>query len=193
MENAEEEKKIGYLKFLVGDELNQVNKETNVIEKVKFEDWYKRFKPTEPGEKFVALYFGSHWAPPSRVFTEILDHEFYKKVNNDGLVCEVIFVSDDKTEKAYNHNITKGSTAYSPEESKELEKKGKAEVDDEAPMPWMCMTWENKEKMNNLKLRYIVKTQPSLVIVIWEHPNEEGKEGIRLIECDARADIKNPE
>ena len=31
------------------------------------------------------------------------------------------------------------------------------------------------------------------MIVIWEHPNEEGKEGIRLIECDARADIKNPE
>ena len=150
MEGAEQEKKIGYLKFLVGEELNQVNKETKAIEKVKFEDWYKRFKPTEPGEKFVALYFGSHWAPPSRVFTEVLDHEFYQKVNKDGLVCEVIFVSDDKSEEAYNHNLTSGSTKSNSNDDN---------IDDnDAPMPWMAITWDNKEKMNNLKLRYIVRT-----------------------------------
>ena len=192
MENSEAEKKIGYLKFLVGEELNQVNKQTKKIEKIGFEDWYKKFKPgVADDHKFVALYFGSHWAPPSRVFTEILDSEFYQKVNKDGLVCEVIFVSDDRTEEAYNHNLINGSTR---KKSAEEMKKGEDDDDEEdSPMPWVAMTWENKEKMNNLKLRYIVKTQPSLVVVIWEFPNEEGKEGIRLIECDARNDIKNPD
>ena len=149
------EKKIGYLKFLIGDELNHVNKETNKIEKIKFEDWYARFKSSEPKEKFIAFYFGSHWSPPSRVFTDIINSEFYQKVNKDGLVCEVIFVSDDRTEDAYNHNLLTGCVKLQDDSKK-------AEVndddDEDAPMPWVAITWENRVKMNNLKLRYIINT-----------------------------------
>ena len=75
-------------------------------------------------------------------------------MNKDGLQCEVIFVSDDRTEDAYNHNLINGS-------SRKVEEGKKGEDDDDeedCPMPWVSMTWENKEKMNNLKLRYIVKT-----------------------------------
>lgn len=169
---------------MIGDELNQVNKQTNQIEKVKFEDWYKRFKPTDAGEKFIIFYFGSHWSPPSRVFTEILDEQFYKKVNKDGLNAEVVFVSDDRTEDAYNHNLLNGCIkSYTNDEND----------DEEAPMPWVAITWENKKLRNNLKLRYIIHTQPSTVVVIWEHPNEIGKEEIRLIKSNANKDITNPE
>ena len=35
----------------------------------------------------------------------MLDKEFYKKVNKDGLVCEVIYVSDDRTEDDYNYGL----------------------------------------------------------------------------------------
>ena len=31
------------------------------------------------------------------------------------------------------------------------------------------------------------------MVVIWEHPNEIGKEEIRIISSDARNEIKNPE
>ena len=89
------------------------------IETVKFEDWYKEF---EPKGEFICLYFSAHWAPPCRLFTQILHHEFYDKVNANGKVAEVIFVTDDRTDKAFLNNIGKGSLIKDTEET--------------SPMPW---------------------------------------------------------
>ena len=33
--------------------------------------------------KFVAIYFGAHWAPPCRLFTKTLT-DFYKQTNENG-------------------------------------------------------------------------------------------------------------
>ena len=46
--------------------------------------------------RFVCLYFGAHWAPPSRLFTTNLS-KFYTEMNNNQKVVEVLFVSDDRT------------------------------------------------------------------------------------------------
>ena len=54
--------------------------------------------------KFVALYFGAHWAPPSRIFTETLLN-FYKEVNKVPGTLEIIFVSDDGDRNAFNSNF----------------------------------------------------------------------------------------
>ena len=122
-----------------------------------------------------------------------MDQEFYKKVNANGLVCEVIFCTDDRTLDAYNHNMLCGS-AKKPEEGANANDAGEDDLEDmDSPMPWPAITFENDVKRNNLKLRYCVKTMPNLVVVIWEHPLEEGKEGIRLIEHYGRLDIRNPE
>ena len=93
------------LQELLGDTFNRANKDGSVSQ-VSYADWYKEFAPK--GE-FVCLYFSAHWAPPCRLFTQILDEDFYQKVNKDGLVAEVIFVTDDRTEAAYLNNIKKGS------------------------------------------------------------------------------------
>ena len=88
-------------------------------ENINFADWYKEF---EPKGEFICLYFSAHWAPPCRLFTQILHHEFYDKVNSQGKVAEVIFVTDDRTDKAFLNNIGKGSLIKDTEET--------------SPMPW---------------------------------------------------------
>ena len=44
--------------------------------------------------KFVAIYFGAHWAPPCRLFTKTLT-EFYNQTNEHDKKVEVVFVSID--------------------------------------------------------------------------------------------------
>ena len=60
------------LQEILGDKLIKV--EANVITPVDFNSFYSNF--SSKGE-YVALYFGAHWAPPSRLFTTTLKDKFY--------------------------------------------------------------------------------------------------------------------
>ena len=54
--------------------------------------------------EFWALYFGAHWAPPSRKFTGDLE-KFYTAINAKKKVVEVIFCSMDGNEEHFNRNF----------------------------------------------------------------------------------------
>ena len=64
------------LQELLGDEL--LTNSGTAVKKITFNDFYKSFRASG---KFICLYFGAHWAPPSRLFTKTLDERFYKEVN----------------------------------------------------------------------------------------------------------------
>jgi nucleoredoxin len=50
--------------------------------------------------KYVMFYFSAHWCPPCRAFTPVLA-EFYK-ANHESLNFEIVFVSSDKDDGAFN-------------------------------------------------------------------------------------------
>jgi nucleoredoxin len=50
--------------------------------------------------QLIGIYFSAHWCPPCRGFTPVLA-EFYNKVNANGEVFEVVFVSSDNDEKSF--------------------------------------------------------------------------------------------
>merc|ERR1712054_621392 len=53
-----------------------------------FNQWYGEFKGTG---KYIGLYYGAHWAPPSRLFTRNLKEKFYDPVKgSDAMVCNPI-------------------------------------------------------------------------------------------------------
>lgn len=72
-----------------------------------FKTWFDSFKAKA---KYIGLYYGAHWAPPSRLYTKDLEAKFYKEVKeDDGTkdLIEVIFVSDDRQEDHFKRNIAK--------------------------------------------------------------------------------------
>jgi len=58
-------------------------------------------KDIAAGSDMVSLYFSAHWCPPCRGFTPRLA-ETYKKVTGAGKKWEVIFLSSDKDQQAFD-------------------------------------------------------------------------------------------
>ena len=54
---------------------------------------------------FVCIYFGAHWWPPSRGFTNVLK-EVYERVNEDDKRFEIVFWSYDGNEAAFDRNYS---------------------------------------------------------------------------------------
>ncbi len=48
----------------------------------------------------VALYFGAHWAPPCRLFTDKL-RQFYLEVNKEFGHFSIVYISDDGSKEAF--------------------------------------------------------------------------------------------
>ena len=60
--------------------------------------------------KYIGLYYGAHWAPPSRLYTTNLEKNFYSVVKADDELkdlIEVVFVSDDREIGHFQRNIAK--------------------------------------------------------------------------------------
>jgi len=96
--------------------------------------------PTEQalkGKKAVALYFSAHWCPPCRQFTPQLAEWYTSDLKAAGL--EVVFMSGDKDEAAFNEYF--------------------------GEMPWLALPYEARELKEQLSKKYKVAGIPSVVIV----------------------------
>ena len=123
------------LQDLIGDEL--LENSNGAVKKISFTDFYSSFNTNG---KFVCLYFGAHWAPPSRLFSKSLDERFYKEVNSDSnKVAEVIFVTDDRAPDHFERNFLK--------------------------MPWLAIPYEDEHRKQTLKSRFGVCEIPTLVVL----------------------------
>ena len=89
-------------------------------------------------QKFVGIYFGAHWAPPCRLFTSNLV-EAYKQINEQGQYFEVVFVSLDGNDAAFEKNF--------------------------AEMPWLGVPYKEEDLRSRLKQRFGINAIPSIVIL----------------------------
>lgn len=147
------------LQELIGDEL-LMNKDGEV-KTIPFMDFMQTFRSKG---QFVCLYFGAHWAPPSRLFTKTLEKRFYEEVNADGIVAEVIFVTDDRAPDHFERNFSK--------------------------MPWLAIPYADEHKKQTLKSRFGVCEIPTLVVISansCELITHDGRDHI----LDGKAAIKN--
>ena len=88
--------------------------------------------------KFVAIYFGAHWAPPCRLFTKTLT-EFYNETNKSHKQVEVVFVSIDGNEAAFERNFKE--------------------------MPWLAVPYTDEPRIAALKQRFGINGIPTMVLV----------------------------
>jgi len=89
------------------------------------------------GKKCVALYFSAHWCPPCRGFTPQLAEWYKKDLKEKGL--EVVFVSSDRDEAAFNEYFSE--------------------------MPWLALPYSDREKKDFLNKKFKVNGIPSVVVL----------------------------
>jgi len=95
-------------------------------------------KAADLSGKTLALYFSAHWCGPCRGFTPKLA-AVYKKLQDAGKPFEIIFVSADRNEAAFDEY--------------------------RATMPWAALPFANREGEKALSSRFNVQGIPSLVIL----------------------------
>jgi nucleoredoxin len=89
------------------------------------------------GKKAVALHFSAHWCPPCRGFTPKLAEWYTKDLKDKGL--EVVFISSDRDEKAFDE--------YYGEQ------------------PWLSVPYASREVKANLDKKFKIQGIPSLIIL----------------------------
>ncbi len=87
--------------------------------------------------QLIGIYFSAHWCPPCRNFTPVLA-EFYEKVNANGKVFEIVFVSSDRNETSFKDYLS--------------------------TMPWIAISFGSAE-IQDLKNKYQVTGIPKLVVL----------------------------
>jgi nucleoredoxin len=88
--------------------------------------------------KFVMIYFSAHWCGPCRAFTPSLI-EFYNKLKAKRQDFELVFVSSDRDQAAFDEYY--GS------------------------MPWVALPYANRDKKNELSQQFKVRGIPTLVVL----------------------------
>ncbi|KAG6544785.1 hypothetical protein Mapa_013811 [Marchantia paleacea] len=86
----------------------------------------------------IAIYFSAHWCPPCQRFTPTLA-KCYNQLKSEGKYFEIVFVSWDKDEDAFDHYF--GS------------------------MPWLALPFSDKKGKKVLEKVYDVQGIPNLVIL----------------------------
>merc|ERR1719165_6364 len=89
-------------------------------------------------DRVTAVYFSAHWCPPCRGFTPKLA-ETYTAYKEKGLNFEVVFVSSDCDEQAFDE--------YFQEQ------------------PWLALPYADRERKDKLSKKFKVRGIPTLVIL----------------------------
>mmetsp|Transcript_35320 Transcript_35320/g.40806 ORF Transcript_35320/g.40806 Transcript_35320/m.40806 type:complete len:113 (+) Transcript_35320:1-339(+) len=88
-------------------------------------------------KEFIGIYFCAHWCPPCRGFTNVLK-EVYDRINEEEKLLEIIFVSYDGNEAAFERNFSE--------------------------MPWLALNYtDSRNKL--YKQQFGVTGIPTLVIL----------------------------
>ena len=90
------------------------------------------------GIKFTGLYFGAHWAPCCRRFTTTLT-EKYAEINASTKEFEVVFVSKDGNQAAFDRNF--------------------------AEMPWKAIKYDDEARKKSLEQKYGIMEIPMLIVL----------------------------
>lgn len=90
------------------------------------------------GIKYVGLYFGAHWAPCCRRFTETM-REDYTEINKTKKELELVFVSKDGNQAAFDRNF--------------------------AEMPWKAIKYDDEARKKSLEQKFGIMEIPMLIIV----------------------------
>jgi len=103
-------------------------------------------------DKHLCLYFSAHWCPPCRGFTPVLA-EYYKKFSKEKNF-EIVFVSSDKDQEAFDEYY--------------------------AEHPWLALPFEKRELKNKLSSLCKVNGIPSFVVFgpDGELITTKGREGV---------------
>ena len=88
--------------------------------------------------KLVGIYFSAHWCPPCRGFTPVLA-EFYKHVNSNEKVLEIVFASSDKDEESFNEYFE--------------------------TMPWIALDFKDRDSKNSWSQTFGVQGIPMFVLL----------------------------
>jgi len=86
----------------------------------------------------IGIYFSAHWCPPCRGFTPVLS-ESYKKITAAGKKFQVVFVSSDRDQTAFDEYYNE--------------------------MPFLALPYEESDKGDELKAKYGARGIPTLVLV----------------------------
>ena len=88
--------------------------------------------------KVVGIYFSAHWCGPCRGFTPQLAQS-YKDLVATGRAFEIIFVSSDRDENAFNEYY--------------------------GEMPWLALPYADRARKDSLSKKFKVSGIPSFVIL----------------------------
>ena len=86
----------------------------------------------------IGIYFSAHWCPPCRGFTPVLA-ERYKGLKEAGKKVEIVFVSSDRDEGAFNEY--------------------------HAEMPWLALPFADRARKQELSSKFGVSGIPTLVFI----------------------------
>jgi len=89
------------------------------------------------GKSAVGIYFSAHWCPPCRGFTPELAKMYSETFS--GLGMEIVFVSSDRDEPAFNDYF--------------------------GEMPWVALPFEKRDVKETLSKKYKVNGIPSFVVL----------------------------
>eukprot|EP00747_Dinoflagellata_sp_TGD_P152731 gnl/TRDRNA2_/TRDRNA2_177334_c1_seq1.p1 gnl/TRDRNA2_/TRDRNA2_177334_c1~~gnl/TRDRNA2_/TRDRNA2_177334_c1_seq1.p1 ORF type:complete len:403 (+),score=120.66 gnl/TRDRNA2_/TRDRNA2_177334_c1_seq1:84-1292(+) len=106
-------------------------------DKLQTKDGEKATEEVLAGKTAVGIYFSAHWCPPCRAFTPKLAQWYTDTLKGKGM--EIVFVSSDKDEDAFNE--------YYGEQ------------------PWVSLPYQNRAAKDALSKKYKVSGIPSFVIL----------------------------
>jgi nucleoredoxin len=86
----------------------------------------------------IGLYFSAHWCPPCRMFTPNLA-KTYDQMKGEGKKIEIVFVSSDKTQEAFDEYY--------------------------GEMPWMALPYAERKLKAKLSTKFGVQGIPTLVLL----------------------------
>lgn len=115
-----------FLKLLGDELLDGANKDKKVATK----DLIKN--------DVVALYFSAHWCPPCRGFTPMFAKN-YKTITGSGKKFDVIFVSSDNNQKAFDDYLSE--------------------------MPWKALPYSDRARKAKLSKKFKVQGIPTVILL----------------------------